>query len=100
VGPPFATAISRFKALTTLTAGPSEPIRVGGYPGVTFHAVVHGKHSRLRGISPLADLVPGGGQQIFLNVRGKTVLVTIETFGRTRLERTVREFLRTLRFPP
>ena len=44
VGPPYSTAISRFKALTTLTAGASKPIRVGGYPGVSFHAAVQGEH--------------------------------------------------------
>ena len=45
VGPSYSTAISRFKALTTLTAGASKPIRVGGYPGVSFHAAVQGEHS-------------------------------------------------------
>ena len=68
-GPPYRTVISRFKALTTLTAGASEPIRVGGYPAVSFDAGVHGEHSLLPGIRPSIDLLPGG-QQIFLNVRG------------------------------
>ena len=99
VGPPYSTAISRFKALTTLTAGASTPIRVGGYPGVSFHAAVHGKHSLLPGIAPFLDLLPRG-QQIFLNVRGKTVLLRIEISPRTHGEAAVRGFLRTMRFPP
>ena len=99
VGPPYGTAISRFKALTTLTAGPSTPIRVGGYPGVSFHAAVPGKRSLLQGITPFPDLLPGG-QQIFLNVRGKTMLLRIEISPRTHGEAAVRGFLRTMRFPP
>ena len=99
VGPPYGTAISRFKALTTLTAGASKPIRVGGNPGVSFHAAVHGEHSLLPGIKPLIDLRPGG-QQIFLNVRGKTVLLRIEISPGTPGEAAVRGFLRTMRFPP
>ena len=99
VGPPYSTAISRFKALTTLTAGPSTPIRVGGYPGVSFHAAVHGERSLLPGITPFPDLLPGG-QQIFLNVRGKTMLLRIEISPATHGEAAVRGFLRTMRFPP
>jgi hypothetical protein len=99
LGPPYSTAISRFKALTTLTAGASEPIRVGGYPGVSFHAAVHGEHSLLPGIKPLVDLLPGG-QQIFLNVRRKAVLLLIEISPRTHGEAVVRGLLRTMRFPP
>ena len=99
LGPPYSTAISRFKALTTLTAGASKPIRVGGYPGVSFHAAVHGEHSLLPRIAPLVDLLPGG-QQIFVNVRGKTVLLRIEISPRTQGEAAVRRFLRTMRFPP
>ena len=38
---------------------------------------VHGDHSLLPGIAPLIDLLPGG-EQIFLNVRGKAVLLLIE----------------------
>jgi hypothetical protein len=30
-----STAVSRFRALTTLTAGASQPIRVGGYAGLS-----------------------------------------------------------------
>ena len=100
VGPRYGTALSRFKALTTLTAGASTPIRVGGYLGVSFHAAVHGKHSHLPGVTPLVDLLPDG-QQIFLNVRGKTVLVQIEISPRTPGEAAaVRGILRTMRFPP
>ena len=99
LGPPYSTAISRFKALTTLTTGASKPIRVGGYPGVSFHAAVHGEHSLLPGIAPLIDLLPDG-QQIFLNVRGKTVLLRIEISARTPGEAAVRAFLRTMRFSP
>ncbi len=99
LGPPYSTAISRFKALTTLTAGASKPIRVGGYPGISFHAIVHGEHSLLPGIRPLIDLLPGG-EQIFLNVRGKTVLLRIEIAPRPQGEAAVRGFLRTMRFPP
>ena len=98
LGPSYSTAISRFKALTTLTAGVSTPIRVGGYPGVSFHAAVHGEHSLLRGIAPLIDLLPGG-QQIFLNVRGKAVLLRIEITPGTPGEAAVRRFLRMVRFP-
>jgi len=99
LGPPYGTVISRFKALTTLTAGPSKPIRVGGYPGVSFHAAVHGEHSLLPGITPLVDLLPGG-ELIFLNVRGKAVLLRIEISPRTHGEAPVRGVLRTMRFPP
>ena len=99
VGPSYSTAISRFKALTTLTAGASTPIRVGGYPGVSFHAAVQGEHSLLTGITPLGDLRPGG-QQIFLNVRGKTVLLRVEISPGTPGQAAVRGFLRTMRFPP
>jgi len=99
LGPRYSTAISRFKALTTLTAGPSMPIRVGGYPGVSFHAAVHGKRSLLPGITPFFDLLPGG-EQIFLNVRGKAVLLGIEISPRTHGEAAVRGVLRTMRFPP
>ena len=99
LGPPYSTAISRFKALTTLTAGASKPIRVGGYPGVSFHAAVHGEHSLLPGIAPLLDLLPGG-EQIFLNVRGKAVLLRIEISPGTPGQAAVRRFLRTMRFPP
>ena len=99
VGPPYGTAISRFKALTTLSAGASKPIRVGGYSGVSFHAAVHGEHSLLPGIKPLIDLLPGG-QQIFLNVRRKAVLLLIEISPRTHGEAVVRGLLRTMRFPP
>ena len=99
LGPPYSTAISRFKALTTLTAGASKPIRVGGYPGVSFHAAVHGDHSLLPGITPLIDLLLGG-EQIFLNVRGTTVLLLIEISPGTPGQAAVRGFLRTMRFPP
>ena len=99
VGPPYRTAISRFKALTTLTAGASKPIRVAGYPGVSFHAAVDGEYSLLPGIKPLVDLRPGG-QQIFLNVRGKTVFLRIEISPGAPGEAAVRRFLRTMRFPP
>ena len=98
LGPPYSTAISRFEALTTLTAGASKPIRVGGYPGVSFRAAVHGDHSLLPGIAPLIDLLPGG-EQIFLNVRGKAVLLLIEISPGTPGEGAVRGFLRTMRFP-
>ena len=99
LGPPYRTTISRFNALTTLTAGASKPVRIGGYPGVSFHAAVHGEHSPLPGIQPFVDLLPGG-QQIFLNVRGKAVLLLIEISPRTHGEAAVRGFLRTMRFPP
>ena len=99
LGPPYSAAISRFKALTTLTAGASKPIRVGGYPGVSFHAAVHGEHSLLPGVTPLMDLLPGG-EQIFLNVRGKAVFLRIEISPGTPGQAAVRRFLRTMRFPP
>ena len=99
LGPAYNTVISRFNALTTLTAGPSKPIRVGGYPGVSFHAAVHGEHSLLPGITPLTDLLPGG-QQIFVNVRGKAVLLRIEISPRTHGEAAVRGVVGTMRFPP
>ena len=72
---------------------------MGGFPGVSFHAVVQGDHSRLPDISPLVELRPGG-EQIFLNVREKTVLLRIEVAPHTAGEPAVREFLRTLTFPP
>lgn len=94
----YTTAVSRFKALKTLTAGPSRPIRVGGYSGVSFHAAVKGEHALLPGIAPDIDILPGG-QQIFLNVRGTTLLLRIEIFARPAGEAAVRGFLRTVRFP-
>jgi hypothetical protein len=39
------------------------------------------------------------GQQIFLNVRGTTLLLRIEIFARPAGEAAVRGFLRTVRFP-
>jgi hypothetical protein len=47
----------------------------------------------------LIDLLPGG-RQIFLNVRGKTVLLLIEISPGTPGQAAVRGFLRTTRFPP
>jgi hypothetical protein len=95
---PYATAVSRFKALTTLTAGPSKPIRVGGYSGVSFHADVQGDFAPIPGISP-NGVRWRGGEQIFLNVRGKTLLLRIKIFARKGGEAAVRGLLRTVRFP-
>ena len=57
-----------------------------------------GDHSLLPGIAPLIDLLPGG-EEIFLNVRGKAVLLLIEISPGTPGEAAVRGFLRTMRFP-
>jgi hypothetical protein len=97
LGLPVATAVSRFRALRTLTARPSKPVRVGGYPGVSFHAVVQGDHASLPGIERYLTVLPGG-QQIFLNVRGRTLLLRIE-IARKADEAAVRGVLRTVRFP-
>jgi hypothetical protein len=94
---PYATAVSRFKSLKTLTPGRAKPIHVGGYPGVAFHAAVRGKSARTPGI--WAPAVRPGGQQIFLNVRGKTVLLQIQTLQRATGEALARGFLRTVQFP-
>jgi hypothetical protein len=40
-----------------------------------------------------------GDEQVFLNVRGKTLLLQVEIFARPEGEATSREFLRTVRFP-
>lgn len=98
LGLPIATAVSRFRALRTLTAGPSKPVRVGGYPGVSFHAVVQGDRASLPGIERYLTVLPGG-QQIFLNVRGRTLLLRIET-ARKADDAAVLGVLRTVRFPP
>jgi hypothetical protein len=96
---PYATAVSRFKALTTLTAGPPKPIRVGGYPGVSFHAVVQGDSATTPGFRRIFGGVRRGGEQIFLNVRGTTLLLRIDIFTHKAGEAAVRGFLRTVRFP-
>jgi hypothetical protein len=96
---PVAVAVSRFKALKTLTAGPSKPIRVGGYPGVSFHAVVQGDSATTPGLRRIFGGVRRGGEQIFLNVRGTTLLLRIDIFARKAGETAVRGFLRTVRFP-
>jgi len=98
---PYTTAVSRFKMLTTLTAGPSKRIQIGGYPGVSFHAAVPDDRSLLRGMGVAlpAGVLPGG-QQIFLNIRGTTLLLRIETSARDAGEEAaVRGLLRTMRFP-
>ena len=79
----YTTAVGRFRALKTLEAGPSTPIRVGGYPGVAFRAKISGDHALLPGIAPGTRRCPNspGGQQIFLNVRGTTLLLRIEVFA-------------------
>jgi hypothetical protein len=71
---------------------------VGGFSGVSFHAAIHDEQSLLRA-GQVVGLLPGG-QQIFLNVRGRTVLLRIEISTRTPGEAAgVRGFLRTMRFP-
>jgi hypothetical protein len=102
---PYATAVSRFKSLKTLDAGSAKPIQMGGYRGVSFHAVVQGELAATRGLpltTTLARVPSGtrpGDEQIFLNVRGKTVLLQVELFARPEGEAASREFLRTVRFP-
>jgi hypothetical protein len=98
---PYTAAVSRFKMLTTLMAGPSKRIQMAGYPGVSFHAVVPGDRSLLRGMGVALPVgVLPGGQQIFLNVRGTTLLLRIETSARDAGEEAaVRGLLRTMRFP-
>jgi hypothetical protein len=96
---PYATAVSRFKALTTLTAGPSKPIRVGGYPGVSFRAVVQGDSATTPGFRRIFGGIRRGGEQIFLNVRGTTLLLRVDIFARKAGEAAVRGFLGTVRFP-
>jgi hypothetical protein len=102
---PYATAVSRFKALKTVTAGSSQPIQMGGFPGVSLHAVVQGDLARTPGL-PFSSTLNGrpngvrpGGEQIFLNVRGTTLLLQIEIFSRKTGEAAVRGFLRTMQFP-
>ena len=96
----YATAVARFKALTTVDAGPATPVQIGGYPGVSFRAKVEGEHALLPGIAPGLDVVKSpGGQQIFLNVRGKTLLFRIEVFAVKEGSAAVRSLLRTVGFP-
>jgi hypothetical protein len=96
----YTRAVARFRALMTLEAGPSTPIRVGGYPGVAFRAEISGDHALLPGIAPGLDVVNSpGGQQILLNVRGATLLFRIEVFALAAGNAAVRAFLRTVRFP-
>ena len=98
LAPPYGTAVSRFKAMKTLTAGTSTPIRVGGYRGVSFHAAVQGDHALLPMAPHYVHVLPGG-QQIFLSVRGRTLLLRIEIFAPKAGEAAVRRFLPTMRFP-
>ena len=96
----YATAVARFRALKTLEAGRSEPIRIGGYSGVVFHAKVMGDQALLPGVAPGLDVVnTPGGHQIFLNVRGTTILFRIEVFALRAGTAAVLGFLKTLRFP-
>ena len=102
---PYAAAVSRFRALKTLDAGPSTPVEMGGFRGVSFRAVVRGDLAPTRGL-PFSSTLPyrprgvrPGGQQIFLNVRGTTLLLQIEIFARKAGKPAVRGFLRTVQFP-
>ena len=96
----YATAVTRFRALKTLDAGPSRSTRVGGYSGVVFAAKISGDHALLPGIAPGLDVVnTPGGQQIFLNVRGSTLLLRVEVFSLAAGNVAVRGFLRTVQFP-
>lgn len=95
----YATAVSRFKALKTLVAGPATTTRIGGYPAVTFRATVTGDHALLPGIAPGVDVVNTRGQQTFVNVRGTTVLIRTEVFRATAGEAAVRSLVRTIGFP-
>jgi hypothetical protein len=96
----YATAVARFRALKTLEAGPSKPIRVGGYVGVVFRAKVTGEHAIIPSIAPGLDVVnTPGGQQIFLNVRGITLLLRVEARALASDAAAVQGFLRTVRFP-
>ena len=78
---------------------------MGGYRGVSFHAVLQGELAATRGLpftTTLARVPSGvrpGDEQIFLNVRGKTLLLQVEIFARNAGEAASRGFLRTVRFP-
>lgn len=94
----YATAVARFRALKTLEAGPSKPIRVGGYRGVVFRAKVAGFSAIMPSVAPRVDVVnTPGGQQIFVNVRGITLLLRVE--ARASDAAAVQGFLRTVQFP-
>jgi hypothetical protein len=96
----YAIAVARFRALKTLEAGPSKPIRVGGYRGVVFRAKVTGERAIIPSVAPGLDVVnTPGGQQIFLNVRGTTLLVRVEARALASDAAAVRAFFRTVRFP-
>jgi hypothetical protein len=93
-------AVAKFRALKSLVAGPATQTRVGGYRGVTFHAKVKGEHAPLTALGSTSD-IPGDvpGQQTFLNVRGKTLLIRTESKAESRTAAAaVRSVLRTFRF--
>jgi len=86
--------------LKSLVAGPATQTRVGGYSGVTFHAKVKGEHAPLTALRSTSD-IPGDvpGQQTFLNVRDKTLLIRTESKAESRTAAVaVQSVLRTFRF--
>ena len=96
----YATAVARFRALKTLEAGPSKPVRVGGYAGVVFRAKVTGENAVIPSVAPGVDVVnTPGGQQIFLNVRGIALLLRVEARALASDAAAVQAFLRAVRFP-
>jgi hypothetical protein len=102
LGLPRAKAVAKFKALKILVAGPSTVTSVGGFSGIAFHAKVKGEHAPLTALGIDAD-IPGDtkGEQIFLSVRGKTLLIRTELAPGTTVAGRVelQHVLRSIRFP-
>jgi hypothetical protein len=97
---PFDRAVTIFRSLKTLRAGTGVPVRIGGYPGTTFTARVEGEHAPLIALGTGAD-IPAGviGQQTFLDVRGRTLLIRLELKRGSTLRPEALTVLRSFRFP-
>ena len=95
----FAKAVSTFRGISGLTVGRSTPTRIGGYAGVTFHAKLKGSENvPLTALGISADITDIAGQQTFLNVRGKILLIRTE-HGSPTAPAAVQTVLRTFQFP-
>jgi hypothetical protein len=97
---PFDRAVAIFRSLKTLDAGRGVAVRIGGYPGRTFSAKVKGEHAPLEALGTGAD-IPSWvvGQQTFLNVRGKTLLIRMELKPGGTLRPEALRVLYSFRFP-
>ena len=75
---PFAKATAKFEKLRGLKILSQRPARFGGFTGRTYEIVVAGKHVLLEplGLSSV-DIPPGKGQPMLLNVRGRTLMISL-----------------------